>query len=333
MRIKRTTDSFKAEIYNIVGDEYTLLSEFLGVDVKVSMRHNKCNRDFLITPYKFINRHQRCSHCFKSVLKTTKEYSDEVKMRFPEYELISDYYGNKVKAKYRHNTCGHEFMALPHNFNKGELCPNCKGSRISKSKTKTTSMIKAAIYELVGDEYTLLSEYVNFKTKIRLRHNKNGCKYEFNMLPGSFLNNNNRCPKCARSKGEEKILSILTNKGINCIQEYKIPELNKTYNRNYSFDFYISDLDLIIEYDGAYHYAGIVPHQTKKNYDDQHMSDLNKDNFCKDNNILIIRIPFWYKDNLEKIIEGILVDNNREPIFIRDMAFDKIEYFEKILST
>jgi hypothetical protein len=50
---------------------------------------------------------------------------------------------------------------------------------------------------LVGEEYVVLSTYINAKVKILFKHNCDKCKnYEFPMSPSNFLKGE-RCPKCA----------------------------------------------------------------------------------------------------------------------------------------
>jgi predicted Zn-ribbon and HTH transcriptional regulator len=50
--------------------------------------------------------------------------------------------------------------------------------------------------DAVGDEYTIVGQYINYKTKIRLKHNK--CGYEWDIRPDFFLKRHNRCPQCNR---------------------------------------------------------------------------------------------------------------------------------------
>src|SRR5699024_9024237 len=50
----------------LVGDEYSFLEEYKGVDVKVSVKHNECGHTYKVSPYKFIKREQRCPRCNES---------------------------------------------------------------------------------------------------------------------------------------------------------------------------------------------------------------------------------------------------------------------------
>lgn len=67
---------------------------------------------------------------------------------------------------------------------------------------KTTEDFKKDVYELVGDEYSVLGEYINRKIKIQMRHNICGNKYE--VAPSGFIFQGSRCPKCSRRKPAKK---------------------------------------------------------------------------------------------------------------------------------
>ncbi|HCL4455161.1 TPA: hypothetical protein N2D10_003188 [Clostridium botulinum] len=51
------------------------------------------------------------------------------------------------------------------------------------------------VYELVGDEYTVIGKYTKSDEKIRMKHNV--CGYdEWDVIPDNFLRGT-RCRKCA----------------------------------------------------------------------------------------------------------------------------------------
>lgn len=86
------------------------------------------------------------------------------------------------------------------------------------------------------------------------------------ILQGKF------CKKCKSSKGETKIRRILSNMNINHIEQYKINP------NNYRYDFYITDYNLIIEYQGQQHYSFVkFFHKTLKRFQEQ----LERDSFKK----------------------------------------------------
>lgn len=101
---------------------------------------------------------------------------------------------------------------------------------------------------------------------------------------------------CTRSVGELKINNILKENNINFKREYTFSDLLGTGGGRLRFDFGILDnsdnLLYLIEYDGIQHYE---PNCFGKNKDDFKILkkyDMIKDEYCKKNNIKLIRIPY-----------------------------------------
>lgn len=59
------------------------------------------------------------------------------------------------------------------------------------------------------------------------------------------------------------------------------------------FDFYLSDYNLCIEYDGELHYKSIEYFGGEKTLKQTQINDKIKTNFCLNNDIKLIRIPYW----------------------------------------
>jgi len=108
-----------------------------------------------------------------------------------EYIVIGEYINSKIKIKLKHIKCGHAFNMLPASFTRGRRCPKCYGTN-----KKTTESFKNELYTIVGDEYLMLDEYVNNKTKITLKHTT--CGGSFQTTPINFQNGN-RCPFCSKT--------------------------------------------------------------------------------------------------------------------------------------
>ena len=94
------------------------------------------------------------------------------------------------------------------------------------------------------------------------------------------------CGCITKSLGEEKIELILKNLKIRYETQKRFIECK--YKKPLPFDFYLPDYNCCIEYDGIQH------------FEDGHWEELNKiqkrDNiknqYCKENNIKLIRIPY-----------------------------------------
>ena len=70
------------------------------------------------------------------------------------------------------------------------------------------------------------------------------------------------------------------------------------------FDFYIKELNVCIEFQGIQHYKPINYFGGESRYNSQVKKDNIKVNFCNENNIKLIRIPYFEIDNIEKILKS-----------------------------
>ena len=70
------------------------------------------------------------------------------------------------------------------------------------------------------------------------------------------------------------------------------------------FDFYLPDYNTLIEYDGRQHYE-IAFNQGEEKLILQKKYDKIKNKWCKNNKIILIRIPYFKKEiKLEDLIKG-----------------------------
>lgn len=133
-----------------------------------------------------------------------------------------------------------------------------------------------------------------------LQHN-----YVFFVRGQSALINDFLCPKCvnAKSKGEMAIASYLDDNDIIYEMQKTFPDCrNFKTNALLRFDFHLPKYNLCIEFDGIFHYeeqkfgiANLIKIQLR---------DKIKTDFCKNNLIKLIRIPYWEKKNINIILKS-----------------------------
>ncbi len=196
----------------------------------------------------------------------------------------------------KHNFCNYVWEVEPNSFlNRGSRCSNCYGNIL-----KTHEQFAREVFEISDGEYEVLEKYINSKTKIEILHNE--CGNSWRIDPSSFLVGN-RCPFCKHSKGEHRILKFLDKHSIAYVREVKFD--NCIHKRKLPFDFYLEDYELLIEYDSILHYEDKFndPEQFKL----VQKRDQIKTKYCEDNNINLLRIPYWEFDNIEKILTDYLL--------------------------
>lgn len=127
-------------------------------------------------------------------------------------------------------------------------------------------------------------------------------------VSGSWLRSGNTksCGLCNhKSFGEENIDKILSSLGIKYISQKSFDDcINPRTGRKLFFDFYLPDYNCCIEYDGEQHFESKSEYsspgwRTEKNLVETQYRDSIKNNYCKEHNIKLIRIPYWDFDKLD----------------------------------
>ena len=98
---------------------------------------------------------------------------------------------------------------------------------------------------------------------------------------------------CERSVGEQKITKILQENNINFKREFTFSDLLGDGEGRLRFDFGILDNNNnLIEYDGIQHFEINCFGNDKNDFDILKKYDKIKEEYCKNNNIPLIRIPY-----------------------------------------
>lgn len=123
-------------------------------------------------------------------------------------------------------------------------------------------------------------------------------------IQSSLLRNHKviSCGCSKRSAGELKIYQLLIKNNIN-FEEQKTFDSCKFPNTNYParYDFYLSDYNLLIEYDGEQHYSFREDNSfwnTKEEYEKIQYRDTYKTKWAEENNIKLKRIPYYDYDKI-----------------------------------
>lgn len=129
------------------------------------------------------------------------------------------------------------------------------------------------------------------------------CGKEFTAQISNIVNGTTRSCGCISiSRGEEKIKSILEKEDILFISQKSFKNcINPMTQRHLYFDFYLPEYNCCIEYDGEQHFkASGRLWNTQENLEATQYRDEIKNQYCKDNNIKLIRVPYTDFDKLDK---------------------------------
>lgn len=162
-----------------------------------------------------ISNHKRFS-------KSDKTFKKEVSEINPNIEVIGTYQNRRTKIKFKCKKCEYIWEAIPSNILRGAGCPKC-AKRVKPNPLDFKNEIETKI-----DSITLLSDYVDSKTKIKCKCNIHNEVWE--TLPNNLKKGNKNCSKCLKQKAieyhsstHEEFLEKLRkiNQNIEIVSKYK----------------------------------------------------------------------------------------------------------------
>jgi very-short-patch-repair endonuclease len=183
----------------------------------------------------------------------------------------------------------------------GYGCYECGKIKISELKLMDISTFIEKAKEKHGDKYDYSKSINNSsKSKIIIICPIHG---EFEQSLSDHLKGCG-CRKCKISKGVNKIVKILEANNIKFLNEYIFKECKN--EKSLRFDFYLPSYNMCIEFDGAQHFRSVEYWGGEEGLKLIRKRDKIKNDFCKENNIKLLRIPYWKIKNIEDIIKGAL---------------------------
>jgi hypothetical protein len=191
-----------------------------------------------------------------------------------------------------------EFEQQPKSHLKGHDCPECANLKRSISSTSTTEKFieKANKKHGLGKYIYSKVDYKEAKSIVKIICPKHG---EFEQQSNNHLNGQG-CPICNESKGEKGIRQFLENNKILHITQKKFNDCKN--KKKLSFDFYLPDKNICIEYQGEQHYRPIKYFGGDKVFELYKFRDNIKRNYCQLKGIKLIEIK--YNENiLQKLNE------------------------------
>lgn len=268
--------------------------EFNGMGQAGKIKCSKCEKIIKINKFSnFFAKNKRygcvnCNGLWREREKKEKCIKDFYEILDTEIKDTHTYYHVKCKK------CGHERNTTLANLMKNLMC-GCE-TKVYRNRTPEEFINEANKY--YNNELELIGEYKNQLTKILLRHTP--CGMIWSVRPADIIHGRSHCPKCRmiESQGEKTIREILEKNNIVFEQEKNLEGSRQR------FDFYLPEYNLAIEYNGRQHYECIeFFHKTQEEFEKDKERDERKKQYCLDNNIGLLIIPYTLKlDEIENII-------------------------------
>lgn len=201
------------------------------------------------------------------------------------------------------------------NLISGKHCPDCAHPKSQKikdcnpmvkqyPKNKLTKEEVIHRVETCGGKVLNPEDYMNLRER-NLDITCPRCGQVFTTSLALFTQHGGQlCNDCCgkQSVGELRIQKYLESHNISFIPEHCFIDCRDV--KPLPFDFYLDSLNIAIEFDGSQHFcSGKKFFHKSYNFDTVKKHDDIKTNYCKENQIKLIRIPYWQIDKIDKILD------------------------------
>ncbi len=282
-----------------------LETEFISVKTPMRFKCTNCGDVFLRN---FENLKTR-----KKTLCNKCSAKDRGKYRRLEISEVEDYIeskGCKLVSSYKNMkedieiicSCGNKFKTSYYQFRKNNhiYCIPCSRNIMSEKKAIPIEDLQF----LVSQEGSTFIKR-ELKGKDQLICVNDNCGHKDYWVRLNKFKYGQRCPLCSISKGERVIYNFLKNNKFNFKREYTFKDLKGINDGILRFDFAVfknNKLHCLIEYDGLQHYE--VCFNSEYNFKRTQSHDKLKNKYCQDNNIKLIRIPYYRYKDIEIILKN-----------------------------
>ena len=179
------------------------------------------------------------------------------------------------------------------------------GDNLRRNHTKSCGCQKkesaqARVIDLTGQKFGMITVKQKTVNPYKNRHTYWLCDCDCGktniLIDGESLKagRTKSCGCINYSIGERNIELLLKENNISYIKEFKFNDLGL-----YRFDFYLPEYHRLIEFDGKQHFQECGGVWDKNdNLKQRQERDKIKNQYALDNNIDLIRIPYWERDNI-----------------------------------
>jgi very-short-patch-repair endonuclease len=269
---------------NLIGKDNPRKVTKLNGRIKFWFICNKCNHSFDMIISSITSGNNWCRYCGSSELC----YNDNCKICFNksfashEKAIYWDYTKNKDKDKnspiqvckgskekywFICNKCNHSFDMSITSITTDNWCRYCGSSELCENNNceicfnKSFASHEKCIYwdytknNLIGKDNPRKVTKGNGSIKFWFICNK--CNCSFDILLKSITSVNCWCPLCI-NKTEKLLYNYFIDNNINFIKEYSLENGKyKNSNKPFQYDFYLNELNILVELDGQQHFKDI----------------------------------------------------------------------------
>lgn len=302
--LRKTHNQFAEELKHI-NTNIKLLSEYISNDQKIKCKCVIDNFEWETYP-KILSQGHGCPACShrKQNWRDNEKFLKDLHDRFPNIIVLEEFHKSSDVLTFHCCDCEYEWRTAANvllNMKGYHGCPKCNGFAPVLEQEMINRLKKSNDRVKYVCGYKGIDKHATFKCKL--------CDNVWNTLVSSVLSGRG-CPKCNMSQGELKINKILSNLSVEYKSEYIFDDCRNI--RPLPFDFYLPQYNTCIEYQGEQHYKPVRFDKNnsrgtpQERFEELQRRDKIKTDYCKNNNINLIRIPYTDYNKIEEILNEYL---------------------------
>ena len=297
-------DNMLHYIQDIINNGTLLLTpkdKIENIDQNLKFRCGECGREYSSTWHSFFNKKEKCcAFCFNQKRKhgeisTNHKDSDKFHIEAKKRGIIildgpQIHYHDKVNVQ---DTEGYRGV-----MSASRLIEGSNFEKFSVRNPFTIDNLRIFSFKHGWDCMIYNQDYKGDKMPLKILCS---CGNDFIVDTNHFIAGKYQCNECrVKQSNISKIVQnylesndIIYSKEktfIGCINKRKLP-----------FDFYLPEYNACIEVDGVGHFRPVAfggqKDNAQKMYEQRIQNDSIKTEYCKNNNIALLRLPFWEIEN------------------------------------
>jgi predicted Zn-ribbon and HTH transcriptional regulator len=220
--------------------------------------------------------------------------------------------GTKKKVWWLCPVCKHEWQASPEKRTIGRGCPSCAGTIPTLYNCLGANHPELSEEVFPTAEYPLMPLEVTKNSKKKLNWKCRDCGHQWVTSPCHRVIMGSGCPRCKNSKLEKIVYDILLVYGVKF--KFQHTEENCKKQKVLPFDFGVfrdGKIVALIECQGIHHFKpksfGSKNKTTEKIHEEVKENDNIKRQYCRDNNIPLLEIPYYWTKVQNKIEDELTV--------------------------
>lgn len=303
-RIK-TQKQFEDELF-IANNSLKIIGKYVGANKPIEIKCLICGYMWYPIASSLIKKSYKngCPRCAGLIVTSFDFYEKFNKYGNKNIVLTSEYVNSHTKIDGYCKICGYVIHMFPYQLTSGVGCKMCI-SKINGLKLKKTQEQFILEVKNKNPNIEIIGKYMGAQEPVECRCLL--CSHIWNPIANNILSNKNYgCPQCNISHGEINISNYLKENNIKYTPQYRLSSLRGVGNKPLSYDFYLPNKKILIEFQGEQHERPINHFGGKKQFIIQQIHDIRKRKYAKSHGIRLITI--WYNqiNDIEEILDNYL---------------------------